>query len=109
MCVIDINIAQFIKDQFILKICVRLKLFLFASVEPLFTHFGEIVNGVDMRGEVALLSRNIKIRGAPATNSKTLGGHIKVHAHIEWITNKSNRGNSKTKTRFSHLNNIVNS
>lgn len=48
------------------------------NLEPLFTHFGEIVNGVDMRGEVALLSRNIKIRGAPATNSKTLGGHIKV-------------------------------
>lgn len=55
---------------------------MFVPVEPLFTHFGEIVNGVDMRGEVALLSRNIKIRGAPAANSKTLGGHIKVHAHI---------------------------
>lgn len=82
VCNCHINIAKFIKDQLILKICVRLKLFLFVSVEPLFTHFGEIVNGVDMRGEVALLSRNIKIRGAPATNSKTLGGHIKVHAHI---------------------------
>ncbi|XP_048756053.2 protein DDB_G0287365-like isoform X2 [Ostrea edulis] len=48
------------------------------NLEPKFTHFGEIINGVDMRGEVALLTRNIKIRGAPASNSKTLGGHIKV-------------------------------
>ncbi|XP_062580731.1 protein DDB_G0287365-like [Saccostrea cucullata] len=48
------------------------------NLEPLFSHFGQMVNGVDMRGEVALLSRNIKIRGAPASNSKTLGGHIKV-------------------------------
>ncbi|XP_061169000.1 protein DDB_G0287365-like [Saccostrea echinata] len=48
------------------------------NLEPLFAHFGQMVNGVDMRGEVALLSRNIKIRGAPAANSKTLGGHIKV-------------------------------
>ncbi|XP_056006549.1 cell surface hyaluronidase-like isoform X1 [Ostrea edulis] len=48
------------------------------NLEPMFAHFGEMVNGVDMRGEVALLSRNIKIRGAPATNSKTLGGHIKL-------------------------------
>lgn len=91
------------KDQFIFKFLVRLKWFLFVPVEPLFTHFGEIVNGVDMRGEVALLSRNIKIRGAPATNSKTLGGHIKVHEDIECITNKSNRGHLKNKTRFSIL------
>lgn len=48
----------------------------------MFAHFGEMVNGVDMRGEVALLSRNIKIRGAPATNSKTLGGHIKVMSNV---------------------------
>ncbi|XP_061186068.1 inactive cell surface hyaluronidase CEMIP2-like [Saccostrea echinata] len=48
------------------------------NLEPRFTHFGQMVNGVDMRGEVASLSRNIKIRGAPAANSKTLGGHIKV-------------------------------
>ena len=53
-------------------------MFLILVVEPMFTHFGKIVNGVDMRGEVALLSRNIKVRGAPAANSKTLGGHIKA-------------------------------
>ncbi|XP_053383836.1 cell surface hyaluronidase-like [Mercenaria mercenaria] len=57
-----------------------------------YRHFGEIESGVDMRGEVALLSRNIKIsgvmqRGCPEENENcdnkpkhtdTYGGHIKI-------------------------------
>ena len=60
--------------------------------EPLeYMHFGEMVEGVvDQRGEVALLSRNIVIRGemedtCPSANKNcdtysydTFGGHVKV-------------------------------
>ncbi|XP_060567854.1 cell migration-inducing and hyaluronan-binding protein-like [Ruditapes philippinarum] len=62
------------------------------SNELQYRHFGEIESGVDMRGEVALLSRNIKIsgvqkRGCPAENgycdvvprhTDAYGGHIKI-------------------------------
>ena len=56
-----------------------------------YRHFGEIESGVDMRGEVALLTRNIKIEGemqhgCPKENKNcdkykdidTYGGHMKV-------------------------------
>ncbi|XP_076855130.1 cell surface hyaluronidase isoform X2 [Brachyhypopomus gauderio] len=57
--------------------------------KPQFTHVGEIVDGVDMRAEVALLSRNILIHGEMENtcyaNNKcqffsydTFGGHIKI-------------------------------
>ena len=62
--------------------------------EPLtFEHYGEIWNNVDMRGEVAMLTRNIVIRGetqatCPTVNGNcgnvnvgdvdTFGAHIKV-------------------------------
>ncbi|XP_030647265.1 cell surface hyaluronidase [Chanos chanos] len=57
--------------------------------KPQFTHMGEIVNGVDMRAEVALLSRNILIHGEMENscygknwcqffNYDTFGGHIKI-------------------------------
>lgn len=65
----------------------------FFADELNYRHFGEIEDGVDMRGEVALLSRNVKIagsmkRGCPAENGNcdnklwsldTYGGHIKVN------------------------------
>ncbi|XP_033758561.1 cell surface hyaluronidase-like [Pecten maximus] len=70
------------------------------SLLPKFMHFGEIDTNIDMRGEVALLSRNIIIEGAvnsfcPSVNENcktynydTFGGHIKaikgfVNMHIE--------------------------
>ncbi|XP_049326162.1 cell surface hyaluronidase [Astyanax mexicanus] len=57
--------------------------------KPQFTHMGEIVDGVDMRAEVALLSRNILIQGEMERscygnnwcqyyNHDTFGGHVKV-------------------------------
>ncbi|XP_060081443.1 protein DDB_G0287365-like [Ylistrum balloti] len=70
------------------------------SLRPKFMHFGEIDTTIDMRGEVALLSRNIVIEGAvnsycpianencKAYNYDTFGGHIKIlkgfsNVHIE--------------------------
>ncbi|OWF43992.1 Transmembrane protein 2 [Mizuhopecten yessoensis] len=70
------------------------------SLQPKFMHFGEIDTNIDMRGEVALLSRNIVIEGAmnsycPSVNENcktynydTFGGHIKAikgfkDVHIE--------------------------
>uniref|UniRef100_A0A673JNJ3 hyaluronoglucosaminidase n=1 Tax=Sinocyclocheilus rhinocerous TaxID=307959 RepID=A0A673JNJ3_9TELE len=57
--------------------------------EPQFTHVGEILDGVDMRAEVALLSRNILIHGEMENSCygknwcqyfsyDTFGGHIKI-------------------------------
>lgn len=57
--------------------------------KPQFGHMGEIVDGVDMRAEVALLSRNILIYGEMENacygnnwcqffGHDTYGGHIKV-------------------------------
>ncbi|XP_069115544.1 cell surface hyaluronidase-like [Argopecten irradians] len=70
------------------------------SLLPKYMHFGEINTNIDMRGEVALLSRNIIIEGAvnsfcPSANENcdeyvfdTFGGDIKVlkgfvNVHIE--------------------------
>ncbi|MFN3391021.1 MAG: G8 domain-containing protein [Meiothermus ruber] len=41
-----------------------------------YPHFGEITYGVDQRGEVGLLSRNILIRGDDSSISTGFGGHI---------------------------------
>uniref|UniRef100_A0AAR2KAV2 G8 domain-containing protein n=1 Tax=Pygocentrus nattereri TaxID=42514 RepID=A0AAR2KAV2_PYGNA len=57
--------------------------------KPQFTHMGEIVDGVDMRAEVALLSRNILVQGEMERSCyaknwcqyfshDTFGGHIKI-------------------------------
>jgi hypothetical protein len=42
-------------------------------------NFGEIYKNVDMRGEVALLTRNVLIDAEDAVDSTTYGGHIKVN------------------------------
>ena len=59
-------------------------------MEPKYEHFGEIIDRVDERGEVALLTRNIVIEGevenhCVASNGNcnkwvmdTYGGHFKV-------------------------------
>ena len=45
--------------------------------EPLrYMHFGEITFGVDERGEVGLLSRNIKVNASEDAEQSYFGGHI---------------------------------
>jgi len=49
--------------------------------EPLeYMHFGEITYGVDERGEVALLTRNIRIQASEDANQSYFGGHIMAMA-----------------------------
>lgn len=71
------------------------------SGKPQFLHLGEVVDGVDMRAEVALLTRNILIRGEmePSCYASesckffsfdTFGGHLKVErgfkaVHIQGV------------------------
>ena len=43
-----------------------------------YEHYGEIYKGVDMRAEVGLLTRNIKISGETKDANDTYGGHIKA-------------------------------
>ncbi|KAK3087473.1 hypothetical protein FSP39_006382 [Pinctada imbricata] len=64
------------------------------DLEPSYTHWGEIIENVDMRGEVALLSRDIVVQGemedsCPVKNGNcdeysydTFGGHIQKMAFI---------------------------
>jgi cell migration-inducing and hyaluronan-binding protein len=45
--------------------------------QPLdYMHFGEVTFGVDERGEVGLLTRNIKIHASADSESSYMGGHI---------------------------------
>ena len=49
--------------------------------EPLaYMHFGEITFGVDERGEVGLLTRNIKIQASEDADQTYFGGHIMAMA-----------------------------
>jgi cell migration-inducing and hyaluronan-binding protein len=41
-----------------------------------YMHFGKITSGVDERGEVGLLTRNIKIQASPDAEQSFFGGHI---------------------------------
>src|SRR5690606_21072156 len=41
-----------------------------------YMHFGKITFDVDQRGEVGLLSRNIKIQASPDAEQSYFGGHI---------------------------------
>jgi len=45
-----------------------------------YMHFGEITFGVDERGEVGLLTRNIRIRASDDAESSYFGGHIMAMA-----------------------------
>ncbi|HWJ68596.1 MAG TPA: G8 domain-containing protein [Sphingobium sp.] len=45
-----------------------------------YMHFGEVTFGVDERGEVGLLSRNIKIQSSEDSLSNYFGGHIMAMA-----------------------------
>src|SRR5690606_33872109 len=45
--------------------------------EPLeYMHYGEITSGVDQRGEVGMLTRNIRIQASEDADASYLGGHI---------------------------------
>ncbi len=49
--------------------------------EPLeYMHFGEITYGVDERGEVGLLTRNIKVQASADADDDYFGGHIMAMA-----------------------------
>ncbi|MDX1562716.1 MAG: G8 domain-containing protein, partial [Gammaproteobacteria bacterium] len=49
--------------------------------QPLdYMHFGEITYGVDQRGEVGLLTRNIKVQASADAEESFLGGHIMAMA-----------------------------
>ena len=74
-----------------IRIPVFINVSIFIYIDELdYRHFGEIEDGVDMRAEVALLTRNIKIEGVmsrscPENNENcnefghdTYGAHTKV-------------------------------
>ena len=49
--------------------------------EPLqYMHFGEITYGVDQRGEVGLLTRNVKVQASEDAAESYLGGHMMAMA-----------------------------
>ncbi|MGI9264471.1 MAG: G8 domain-containing protein [Gammaproteobacteria bacterium] len=49
--------------------------------QPLeYMHFGEVTYGVDERGEVGLLTRNIKVQGSADAAASYFGGHIMAMA-----------------------------
>lgn len=74
-----------------------------------FIHMGEEVDGVDMRAEVGLLSRNILLRGEmePSCygneackffNFDTFGGHLKVNSSVSCcLQNRQHRVNRLEK------------
>uniref|UniRef100_A0A8C9YL02 hyaluronoglucosaminidase n=1 Tax=Sander lucioperca TaxID=283035 RepID=A0A8C9YL02_SANLU len=80
-----------------------------------YNHVGEIIDGVDMRAEVALLSRNIFIYGEMESscygdnmcqfyNHDTYGGHIKIlrnfsSVHLSHVELK-NMGQQREKGRY---------
>ena len=51
--------------------------------EVRYTHYGEIYKGIDMRAEVGLLTRNIKIYGDMKDENDTYGGHMKAFEGFE--------------------------
>ncbi|XP_061674010.1 cell surface hyaluronidase [Syngnathoides biaculeatus] len=83
--------------------------------KPLYNHVGEIIDGVDMRAEVALLSRNILIYGEMENSCygnnfcqfyshDTYGGHIKIFGnfssvHLSYVELK-NMGQQREKSRY---------
>ncbi|XP_054628845.1 cell surface hyaluronidase isoform X1 [Dunckerocampus dactyliophorus] len=83
--------------------------------KPLYHHVGEIVDGVDMRAEVALLSRNILIYGEMENSCygnnlcqfyshDTYGGHVKIFGnfssvHLSYVELK-NMGQQSERGRY---------
>ncbi|KAK7934147.1 hypothetical protein WMY93_005043 [Mugilogobius chulae] len=83
--------------------------------KPQYNHVGEILDGIDMRAEVALLSRNILIYGEMENfcygdnlcqffNYDTFGGHIKIlgnfsSVHLSHVELK-NMGQQRERGRY---------
>uniref|UniRef100_A0A3Q4IEG6 hyaluronoglucosaminidase n=1 Tax=Neolamprologus brichardi TaxID=32507 RepID=A0A3Q4IEG6_NEOBR len=83
--------------------------------KPQYNHTGEIIDGIDMRAEVGLLSRNILIYGEMENscygdnmcqfyNHDTFGGHIKIlsnfsSVHLSYVELK-NMGQQARKSRY---------
>lgn len=51
------------------------------SVAPRYTHWSKMENNIDMRGEVALLTRNIKILGEMEINCPTANKNCNDYAY----------------------------
>ncbi|VDH98251.1 Hypothetical predicted protein, partial [Mytilus galloprovincialis] len=56
-------------------------IFYIFPVTPEFVHWSKLENNVDMRGEVAILTRNIKIRGEMELACPTVNGNCKDYTH----------------------------
>ena len=54
-----------------------------------YMHFGKVTFGVDQRGEVGLLTRNIKVQASEDASESFLGGHIMAmptsHMYVEGV------------------------
>ncbi|XP_033729839.1 protein DDB_G0287365-like [Pecten maximus] len=48
------------------------------DLSPKFTHYGKIFKNVDMRAEIAVLTRNVVIEGVMVDFADEFGGHIKA-------------------------------
>ncbi len=72
--------------------------------EPLeYMHFGEITFGVDERGEVGMISRNIKIQASEDSNDTYFGGHIMAMSGSEMYVDSvelSRMGQHLTLARY---------
>ncbi|XP_021362415.1 transmembrane protein 2-like isoform X2 [Mizuhopecten yessoensis] len=74
------------------------------DLAPKFTHYGEIYKNVDMRAEVAVLTRNVVIEGVMENFADEFGGHIKVlkgfkDFHIEGAE-LTHMGQSKSEGKY---------
>ncbi len=72
--------------------------------EPLeYMHFGEVTFGVDERGEVGLLTRNIRIRASEDADANGFGGHIMAMSGSEMYVDSvelSRMGQHLTLARY---------
>nr|WP_283773453.1 G8 domain-containing protein [Altererythrobacter sp. KTW20L] len=68
-----------------------------------YMHFGEITYGVDQRGEVGLLTRNIRIQASEDSEENYFGGHIMAMAGSKMYVNSvalSRMGQHLTLARY---------
>uniref|UniRef100_A0A674NM14 hyaluronoglucosaminidase n=1 Tax=Takifugu rubripes TaxID=31033 RepID=A0A674NM14_TAKRU len=90
------DFSMYQAEEFTLLPCLWCKPFcVVCPGKPQFLHVGEVVDGVDMRAEVALLSRNILIYGEMETSCygkmcrfyghDTFGGHIKIFGNFSSV------------------------
>ena len=67
-----------------------------------YMHFGQITFGVDERGEVGLLTRNIRIRASDDAEQSYFGGHIMaMPSSIPSLINSSSSTGDTTPSSIS--------